>query len=73
MDFSANFRDAILNVRGNVGCAGAQAAEAVCAGGVLTADEVLGRLEVLVDNSLVRLVDDSGSNRALEIQETIRE
>jgi len=34
---------------------------------------VLGRLEVLVDNSLVRLVDDSGSNRALEIQETIRE
>jgi len=50
-----------------------EAAEAVCEGGVLAADDVLGRLEVLVDNSLVRLVDDSGQDRALEMQETIRE
>jgi predicted ATPase/transcriptional regulator with XRE-family HTH domain len=50
-----------------------EAAEAVCADAELPAHEVLDRLGVLVDSSLVRRLDDGGSTPRFSLLETVRE
>jgi predicted ATPase/transcriptional regulator with XRE-family HTH domain len=49
------------------------AAEAVCADAALSADEVLDRLQVLVDSSLVYRREDTGGEPRFGLLETIRE
>jgi hypothetical protein len=50
-----------------------EAAEAVCASPELPAEEVLDRLQVLVDSSLVRRLDAAGDEPRFGLLETIRE
>ncbi|MBV9171051.1 MAG: helix-turn-helix domain-containing protein [Chloroflexi bacterium] len=50
-----------------------EAAKAVCADSALPANEVLDRLQVLVDSSLVRRLDRAGDERRLGMLETVRE
>ncbi len=50
-----------------------EAAEAVCADAELPAEAVLGQLQVLVDSSLVRRLEDAGGEPRFGLLETVRE
>jgi predicted ATPase/transcriptional regulator with XRE-family HTH domain len=50
-----------------------EAAEAVCAGTDLPAEAVLDRLHLLVESSLVQVLDNGGGERRFRLLETVRE
>jgi predicted ATPase/transcriptional regulator with XRE-family HTH domain len=50
-----------------------EAAEAVCGGGALPGEEVLDRLQVLIDNSLVHRLDAATTEPRFGMLETVRE